>query len=63
MASKVASNPEVRKVAKNLIQKAADKGIDMIANKATQIKLVKDLMTPEHISAVKSIVNKQIGKL
>lgn len=63
VASKVASNPEVRKVAKNLIQKAADKGIDMIANKATQIKLVKDLMTPEHISAVKSIVNKQIGKL
>ena len=63
VASKVASNPEIRKVAKNLLQKAADKRIDMVVNKATQIKMVKDLMTPAHINTVKSVVKKQIEKI
>ena len=63
VASKIVANPEVRKVAKNLMQKAADKGIDMVVNKASQIKMVKELMTPAHINAVKSVVNKQIAKI
>lgn len=63
VASKIAANPEVRKVAKHLMQKAADKGIDMVANKASQIKMVKELMTPAHINMVKSVVNKQIAKM
>lgn len=63
VASKVAANPEVRKVAKNLMQKAADKGIDMVVNKASKIKMVKELMTPAHINTVKYVVNKQIAKI
>lgn len=63
VASKIVANPEVRKVAKNLMQKAANKGIDMVVNKASQIKMVKELMTPAHINSVKSVVNKQIAKI
>lgn len=45
------------------MQKAADKGIDMVVNKASQIKMVKELMTPANINTVKSVVNKQIAKI
>lgn len=63
MASKVVRNPEVRRVAKGLLKKAANKGIDMVADKATQIKMVKDLMLPAHLSKLKTVVGRQIDNI
>lgn len=67
VAGKVVRNPEVRRVAKSLLKKAANKGIDMVADmvadKATQIKMVKDLMLPAHLSKLKTVVGRQIDNI
>lgn len=63
VAGKVVRNPEVRRVAKSLLKKAANKGIDMVADKATQIKMVKDLMSPAHLSKLKTVVGRQIDNI
>ena len=63
MAGKVVRNPEVRRVAKSLLRKAANKGIDMVADKATQIKIVKDLMSPVDLNKLKTVVGRQIDNI
>lgn len=63
VAGKVVRNPEVRRVAKSLLKKAANKGIDMVADKATQIKMVKDLMSPVDLSKLKTVVGRQIDNI
>lgn len=63
VASKVVRNPDVRRVAKSLLKKAANKGIDMVTDKATQIKMVKDLMSPVDIGKLKTVVGRQIDRI